>query len=173
MFHASSWSCHRKAGPFGDCGELNKREGQPRHDGGARVLCLCGRHLLLTPGSPGPCLERVDFMAMWRCRRTSAPSGNSAAAILWRSQRCSCKCSSCAKRPRCLKGDVALDGTRIKANASKHKAMSYERMSSERPSCKPRSMAGSRRRTPPRTRHSGRPSAATRCRIGSPTSKAA
>ena len=25
-------------------------------------------------------------------------------------------------------GDVALDGTKIKANASKHKAMSYERM---------------------------------------------
>ena len=28
-------------------------------------------------------------------------------------------------------GHVALDGTKVKANASKHKAMSYERMRSE------------------------------------------
>ncbi len=40
------------------------------------------------------------------------------------------------RRQRCVKefaglaklGHVALDGTKIKANASKHKAMSYERM---------------------------------------------
>ncbi len=37
-------------------------------------------------------------------------------------------------------GNVALDGTKVKANASKHKAMSHERMLKserqlERPSC--------------------------------------
>jgi transposase len=34
-----------------------------------------------------------------------------------------------AKKARLVKlGNVALDGTKMKANASKHKAMSYERM---------------------------------------------
>src|ERR1035437_9550235 len=45
----------------------------------------------------------------------------------WRA--CLCRCCSCARRPGLVKlGHVALDGTKIKANASKHKAMSYERM---------------------------------------------
>ena len=30
-------------------------------------------------------------------------------------------------------GTVAIDGTKLKANASRHKAMSYERMKRERP----------------------------------------
>ena len=34
----------------------------------------------------------------------------------------------CQKAGRVTLGHVALDGTKIKANASKHKAMSYERM---------------------------------------------
>ena len=38
------------------------------------------------------------------------------------------KFSSCANRGTCEARHVALDGTKIKANASKHKAMSYERM---------------------------------------------
>ena len=37
-------------------------------------------------------------------------------------------------------GTVALDGTKVKANASRHKAMSYDRMQEER--------SGSRRRSP-------------------------
>ena len=32
-------------------------------------------------------------------------------------------------------GHVSTDGTKIKANASKHKAMSYERMKTRRTSC--------------------------------------
>src|SRR5271170_6492985 len=51
-------------------------------------------------------------------------------------------------------GHVALDGTKIKANASKHKAMSYERMKSARPSLHPRWTAGlppPKRRTRRRT----------------------
>ena len=58
-------------------------------------------------------------------------------------------------------GHVALDGIKIKANASKHKAMSYERIAAGARLvviCNPRSMAGSRRRRrrmPRRTRRSG------------------
>ena len=73
-------------------------------------------------------------------------------------------------------GHVALDGTKIKANASKHKAMSYERME------KRGRGAGSRgrqhgwrrpRRAMPRRRRavSATTRPATRCRIGSPTSR--
>jgi len=39
-------------------------------------------------------------------------------------------------------GHVALDGTKIKANASKHKAMSYERMAKRAASLRPRSAGG-------------------------------
>jgi hypothetical protein len=63
----------------------------------------------------------------------------------------------CEKAGLVKLGHVALDGTKIKANASNHKAMSYERME-KRASWKPRSPCGSarpRRRTPRRT--SGRP----------------
>ena len=37
-------------------------------------------------------------------------------------------------------GHVALDGTKVQANASKHKAMSYDRMVKEEPGCRPRWM---------------------------------
>ena len=39
-------------------------------------------------------------------------------------------------------GHVALDGTKIKANASKHKAMSYERMEKRAAESRPRSSGG-------------------------------
>ena len=39
-------------------------------------------------------------------------------------------------------GHVALDGTKIKANASKHKAMSYERMKKREAELRPRSSGG-------------------------------
>jgi len=71
-------------------------------------------------------------------------------------------------------GHVALDGTKIKANASKHKAMSYERMKKREAELKPRSLAcwqPPRRRIPKRTRRSAKTSAATRCRIGPATSR--
>ena len=41
-------------------------------------------------------------------------------------------------------GHVALDGTKIKANASRHKAMSYGRMKRPRPKLRPRSRRGFR-----------------------------
>lgn len=38
------------------------------------------------------------------------------------------RCLLCQKTGLVKLGPVALDGTKVKANASKHKAMSYERM---------------------------------------------
>ena len=70
-------------------------------------------------------------------------------------------------------GHVALDGTKIKANASKHKAMSYERMKKREVELAARSTAGSKRprRPMPRRTSSTAAGAATRCRIGWPTSR--
>ena len=46
-------------------------------------------------------------------------------------------------------GTVALDGSKVKANASRHKAMSYGRMGTRRPGCRPKSRrCSSRRRRP-------------------------
>ena len=72
-------------------------------------------------------------------------------------------------------GHVALDGTKIKANASKHKAMSYERMQKREAELKAevaRACWRRRRlRIPKRTRLSARTSAATNCRTGLATSR--
>src|SRR6266567_2688073 len=71
-------------------------------------------------------------------------------------------------------GHVALDGTKIKANASKHKAMSYERMKKREAELKAevaRMLAAAEAAEPKRTRPSARTSAATRCRIGPATSR--
>ena len=47
------------------------------------------------------------------------------------------------REPRLVKfGHVALDGTKIKANASKHKAMSYGRMRGAEEKLAPRLRAG-------------------------------
>src|SRR5450631_249880 len=71
-------------------------------------------------------------------------------------------------------GHVALDGTKIKANASKHKAMSYERMKKREAELKAevaRCWRRPRLRIVKRTRLSARTSAATSCRIGLATSR--
>src|SRR5215211_1670479 len=70
-------------------------------------------------------------------------------------------------------GHVALDGTKIKANASKHKAMSYARMKKREAELKPKSTAGLRPPKRPMRRRTGSTatSAATRCLIGWPTSR--
>src|SRR3979409_1041929 len=67
-------------------------------------------------------------------------------------------------------GHVALDGTKIKANASKHKAMSYERMKKREAELK---AAGARMPAAAQAADTteGRTSGATRCRIGSATSR--
>ena len=56
----------------------------------------------------------------------SRPFGN-ASCRPWRA--CLCRCSSGVRQPGLgTLGHVALDGREIKANASKHKAMSYGRL---------------------------------------------
>ena len=77
------------------------------------------------------CVERVDFMAIvaldapdfrtvseYRRRHLAALSGLFVQVL-----------KLCERAGLVKLGHVALDGTKIKANASKHKAMSYERMS--------------------------------------------
>src|SRR5580700_2895458 len=61
-------------------------------------------------------------------RRISAPSRISASGICKHLASCLGRFCYCARRSVVKLGHVALDGTKIKANASKHKAMSYERM---------------------------------------------
>ena len=72
-------------------------------------------------------------------------------------------------------GHVALDGTKIKANASKHKAMSYERMEKRAAELEAEvdqvARVPPRRPMPRRTSCTAGKDAATRCRTGSPTKK--
>src|SRR6201984_711305 len=69
-------------------------------------------------------------------------------------------------------GHVALDGTKIKANASKHKAMSYERMekrAAELEAEVAKWFSAAEAATPRRTSCTAATRPATRRRIGSPT----
>ena len=71
-------------------------------------------------------------------------------------------------------GHVALDGTKIKANASKHKAMSYERMKKREAELKAevaRMLAAAEAADSEEDETSAKTSAATRCRIGPATSR--
>ena len=72
-------------------------------------------------------------------------------------------------------GHVALDGTKIKANASKHKAMSYERMKKREAELKAEvaRMLAAAEAADSEEDETFRPrtSAATRCRIGPATSR--
>lgn len=81
------------------------------------------------------CVERVDFMAIvaldapdfrtiseFRRRHLTALSALFVQVL-----------KLCERAGLVKLGHVALDGTKIKANASKHKAMSYERMSKREP----------------------------------------
>jgi transposase len=70
-------------------------------------------------------------------------------------------------------GHVALDGAKIKANASKHKAMSYQRMKTRETE---KWIAGSKLGKQPtrkRTNSTAQAVAATKCPAGSPTSRSA
>ena len=73
-------------------------------------------------------------------------------------------------------GHVELDGAKIKANAAKHKAMSYERMKTRRRSFAPKWIAGLKLRKQPtrkRTNSAAQAVAATKCPAGSPTNGSA
>ena len=70
-------------------------------------------------------------------------------------------------------GNVALDGTKMKANASKHKAMSYERMDKEMRACSEgqRSVDGGEAADAEEDAEYGKDSAATSCRRSCGTPK--
>ena len=73
-------------------------------------------------------------------------------------------------------GHVALDGTKIKANASKHKAMSYERMekrAAELEAEVDRWLSAAEAATPRKTEPSAATRAARSCPNGSPTRRSA
>jgi hypothetical protein len=77
------------------------------------------------------CVEQVDFMAIVALDapdfRTVSEFRRRHLAVL--SALFVQVLELCERAGLVKLGDVALDGTKIKANASKHKAMSYERMS--------------------------------------------
>jgi hypothetical protein len=127
------------------------------------------------------CRERVDFMSIialdppdfrtisnFRKRHLKALAGLFVQVL-----------KLCEKAGLVKLGHVALDGTKIKANASKHKAMSYERMEkragAQRRSGRQRLRWKPRRRRPPkpgskrrlRQRRIGKPKAA-RSRVRKP-----
>jgi transposase len=73
-------------------------------------------------------------------------------------------------------GHVALDGTKIKANASKHKAMSYERMKTRETELRAevdRWLEAAEAADAQEDKLHGAPVAATRCPIGSPINRSA
>ena len=100
------------------------------HDDGPAALCSIALVFIPRGGIAKACAERVDFMmivahdapdfrtiADFR-KRHLPPLGRLFLQVLKLAEK-----AGLAKL-----GHVALDGTKIKANASKHKAMSYERM---------------------------------------------
>src|SRR6516164_1412844 len=120
------------------------------------------------------CAERVDFMAIvaldapdfrtiseFRRRHLKALAGLFLQVL-----------KLCERAGLVSLGHVALDGTKIKANASKHKAMSYEYMKKREAELQVEvdGWLNAAEATPRRTRRSGRTSAATNCRTGWPTS---
>jgi len=101
----------------------------PGDDDGAAAVCVLPGRVLLAAHCPG-CEERMDFMAVTGLNRpdfpygerfSQAPPGGPAGAV-----RAGAEAVSAAGLVKL--GHVSLDGTKIKASASKHKAMSYERM---------------------------------------------
>jgi hypothetical protein len=99
---------------------------------------------------------------------TTPPSPSSANVIWMRSLVCSRRHCCCVRRSWLVKlGHVAIDGTKIKANASKHKAMSYKRMNETETRLKQEIdalLAKPRKRPmPKRMRSTARIGAATNC----------
>ena len=174
----------RGAGPVGDPRALQRRSAAIRPTIPAMMVALLlygysrGRLLLAAdrPGLRGAARlhggDRPEPAGLPHHRRLpQAPSGGAGG-------RCSCRCCALCRAAGLVKlGHVALDGTKLKANASKHKAMSYGRMKSAEAALaaevegwlarRPRPRM--RPRTPSSWRRTG---AATSCRTGWPTSSA-
>jgi hypothetical protein len=91
---------------------------------------LCQRALFLAPDGAKACIERADFMM---AVALDPPDFRTVSGFRKRHLQAladlSVQVLKLAEAAGPVKpGHVALDGTKIKANASKHKAMSYERM---------------------------------------------
>ncbi len=111
----------------------SSEKGQPPFDPRmmtALLLYACCRGIYSSRRIAQACRERVDFMSIialdppdfrtvsnFRGRHLKALAGLFVQVL-----------KLCEKAGLVKLGHVALDGTKIKANASKHKAMSYERM---------------------------------------------
>ena len=72
--------------------------------------------------------EDIAFRVLAANNRTSGPSPTFARIMWMRCRACSYRYWLCQQAGLVKLGHVALDGTKVKANASKHKAMSYQRM---------------------------------------------
>ena len=139
-----------RAGPCGDRGGLRAGAARlsalsPGDDGGALAVRLQPRHLLVAADRAGlrgaARLHGGDGAAAAGLPHRSATSGS---AIWWPWRVCSRRCCALCRAAGLVKlGHVALDGTKLQANASKHKAMSYGRMRQrERRRSRSRSSAG-------------------------------
>ena len=108
--------------------------GQPPYrsadDDGAASAWLCESASTRRGGSPRRAVERADFMTIVARRPAGLPHdlGVPPAASEGAGGLFVQVLKLCEKAGLVKLGHVALDGTKIKANASKHKAMSYERM---------------------------------------------
>jgi transposase len=116
------------------------------------------------------CAERVDFMAIVRTISEFRRRHLAALSALFVQVLKLCEAAGLVKL-----GHVALDGTKIKANTSKHKAMSYARMSKREAETQAEVdgwlKVAEAADAAEDKRRSGRIGAATRCRTGSPTSR--
>ena len=129
----------RRSGPVGPLGHhtgplRGGKAGRPslpsQDDGQGAALRLLHRGGLLPPHRPGGC-TRTSPSGCWRrtTRRTSAPSPTSARDHLEALADLFLQVLELCQQAGLVKlGHVALDGTKVRANASKHKAMSYGRM---------------------------------------------
>ena len=165
----------------GITGRYGSERGQPPFDPvmmTALLLYSYCRGVYSSRRIAGACRERVDFMSIvaldapdFRTVSEFRRRHLKALGALFTQILHLCETAGLVKL-----GHVALDGTKIKANASKHKAMSYAAWRIGPRNWRPRSASGSARpkpRMPKRTSCTATTRPARRCRIGSLTSSGA
>ncbi len=111
--------------------EEEERGYPPYHPVMMTQVLLYGYAVGFTPGGGWPRRSRrTSHSATWlrRTGRGTAPSSGSAGSIASHGQLSSHVLDACRAAGLVKLGTVAIDGTKIKANASKHKAMSHKRM---------------------------------------------
>ncbi len=121
------WICRRST-PASE-----EERGFPPYDPRLMVKLLVYGYATGTPSSR-KLEERThsDVAVRFLCADQTRTAGRSRVfvSVIWtRWRSCSCRRCGCAGRRGWLVwGRSALDGTKLRANASRHKAMSYERM---------------------------------------------